>query len=307
MAVDKYRSGIVFDPSFIEEAVFLLMTDRKEDDGLLRGFHREREVLYRDVPDEGREVAFQKFYAGYFKELGAQSSFEQLVAEVPSLGEAGVLVFVKRAWSKKQEDTELYVRDGSRILYVALMALRVKEPGFMTNHLRHELLRASDMLDPCFQYDPGIELAGKNEMENNLIRGRFRLLWDMFIAARIRNKGHPAVRSVEAHKREFERVFFYFEEKRRAYILSTLAACREIRHSDLLGWAQDARGIRSLGEGGLRCPLCDFTSYDPVSDWPQGTSVVVDEIMKDHPQWSQASGICPQCFELYRCRAVSVG
>jgi hypothetical protein len=73
-------------------------------------------------------------------------------------------------------------------------------------------------------------------------------------------------------------------------------------HIDLVGWAQDARSIKTLGEGGLRCPLCDFTCYEPIKNWSSEMSVVADEIKKDHPQWTPESGICPQCFDLYNCR-----
>ena len=85
-------------------------------------------------------------------------------------------------------------------------------------------------------------------------------------------------------------------------ILCKVQGCESLRQVDLLDWAGDPRSVKVLGEGGLRCPLCDFTSFDPVEHWGDETVAVVSEIKKDYPLWEPKQGICPQCFDLYGLR-----
>lgn len=207
-----------FDPSFVEEAVFLVIAGKNGKDPDVQSFHRERETVYQDNGGEDRDTAFQRLYEKYFDREGLKGFFTRLTGDFPLLNQPNLALFVKRVWSKKEEAAELYVQDDFKTIYIALMARRVLEPDFLSGFLRHELLRVSDMLDPQFQYTPHIDLNGKNELEDNLIRARFRVLWDMSIDARLRNKGYA---TDEQHD-----------------ILFKLEGCDHLRHIDLVRWAQ---------------------------------------------------------------------
>ena len=176
---------------------------------------------------------------------------------------------------------------------------RVLDLTFLESFLRHELTRISDMLSFDFQYSPHPVFGGKNEIENNLIRERFRLLWDSYIDARARGKGFKTIKAYEEQKEEFERKFFFLAVLEREQILTKIQGCENLMQIDLLNWAGDPRSVKVLGEGGLRCPLCDFTSFNPIKHWGAETLSVVNEIKKDHPQWEPSQGICAQCFDLY--------
>lgn len=302
---------IEFEDSFVEETVFLAARYKDEADGALtQNFHNDREKIYgstssplgQSLTEEDRNVSFQRLYREYFQKLGIKDMFERIVKDFPLLNQPGISLFVKKVWSKREEDTELYVDGHLKTICIALMANRILQPFCIQAILRHELLRISDMLDPHFQYVPHINLEGKNELENNLIRDRFRILWDVYIDIRLRKKGYSVMKSDEDQKKEFCKAFFFLKSSEQEYVYSKLEGCEDLMQIDLLGWAQDARSIKTLGEGGLRCPLCDFTSYESIKNWPSEMRVVIDEIKKDHPQWTTESGICPQCFDLYNCR-----
>lgn len=294
---------IKFDPSFVEEAVFLRMAGKGKDDPVVKRFHQEREGIYQGNQGEGQNRDFPGLYNDYFDHLGLKALFEDIAGEYTLLQRPDLSIFIKRIWSKKQEDVELYIQDGLKTIYIALMAGRVLELDFLRSFLRHELWRVSDMLDPVFQYSPDISLNGKNELEDNLIRDRFRALWDMYITARISRKGYVPFKSTDEQRQEFRKIFFFLGESEQQAIISKLSERGDLKHVDLLGWAQDERSIKLLGEGGLRCPLCSFSCYEPVRDnWPSESSFVLKEIEREHPGWNLSQGICPQCFDLYHGR-----
>src|SRR3989338_4335556 len=305
MNTDRNFPKIVFESAFIEEAVFLAAkyNINKINDTMIQEFHKAREKIYQAPTDEKRNSAFEHLYREYFNKFKINEVFERIIAGFPLFYQPHVMFFIKKVWSKGQEDAELFVDGDLKTVCIALMANRLLQPFYIQAMLRHDLLRVSDMLDPLFRYTPHILLAGKNELENNLIKDRFRVLWDLYIDARLRRNGHPVVKPAEDQKKEFQKAFFFLKSSEQDYVYSRLEGGEDLIQIDLMNWAQDARGIRTLGEGGLRCPLCNFTCYESVKNWSSGTGVVVKEIEKDHPEWGPAQGICPQCLDLYRCRA----
>jgi len=296
--------GIEFDAAFVEEAVFLAVryNDKKIDDSIIENFHNNRERIYQDLTTENRNESFERLYKEYFNKLGIKEIFKKIVMDFPLLHQPNISLFIKKVWSKIEEDTDLYVDGDLKTVYIALTANRILQPFCMQAVLRHELLRISDMLDPKFQYLPHINLGRKNELENNLIRDRFRILWDAYIDIRLRKNGQAVIKSLEERKKEFEKIFLFLNANEREYIYSKLEGCDSLRHADLLDWAQDARSIKTLSEGGLRCPLCDFTCYHSIKDWPKETIGVAEEIKKNNPDWQPSLGVCLQCFEIYQSR-----
>lgn len=292
---------IEFDASFIEEAVFLTAKYKNEetDNSVIQKFHNDREKIYQSLTDENRNVSFQRLYNEYFQKLGIKDIFERIISDFPLLSQPNISFFVKKVWSKREEDTELYVDGDLKTVFIALTVNRILQSYSIQALLRHELLRISDMLDSRFQYKPHINLEGKNDLENNLIKNRFRILWDMYIDVRLRERGYSTMKTAEDQKRAFEKAFFFLKANKRENITSKLEGCEGLKHIDLLNWAQDARSIKTLGEGGVRCPLCDFTCFDPTNHWSSEMNVVANEVKKDHPQWTPKLGICPQCFDMY--------
>ncbi len=290
---------INFDPTFIEEAVFLLMRT-KQADNLYRDFCNEKEEIYqKDISRDERDNAFKLLYRKYFLILGLQDFFNNICQDFPHIYKPATRVVVKRVWNKKHEEAELYVQPRQKTVYLGILVRRILDLPFLGSFLRHELTRISDMLNVDFQYLPHPALGGKNEIEDNLIRERFRLLRDFYIDTRLRGNGFETIKTYEEQKEEFERKFFFLASLEREQILYKIQGCESLMQIDLLSWAGDPRSIKVLGAGGLRCPLCDFTSFDPMRHWGAETLPVVNEIKKDYPHWEPSQGICPQCFDLY--------
>ena len=290
---------INFDSPFIEEAVFLLMR-AKQGDEIYRDFCNEKEEIYQKITsNDERDDAFKLFYEKYFRNLGLEDFFKNICKDYSYLDKPEIRIVVKRAWHKKHEEAELYVHPYQKTVCLGILVRRVLELDFLESFLRHELMRISDMLSLDFQYSPHPELGGSNEIENNLIRERFRLLWDFYIDTRLRGKGFNTIKSYDEQKKEFEKKFFFLAELEREQILHKMRGCESLMQIDLLSWAGDPRSTKVLGKGGLRCPLCDFTSFNPIEHWGEETLPVVNEIKKDYPHWEPGQGICPQCFDLY--------
>jgi hypothetical protein len=290
---------INFDSTFIEEAIFLLMRTQ-EGDKRYKDFCREKEEIYQNyLSSDERDNAFKLLNMKYFCHLGLEDFLRNICKDFAPLYNPEIRITVKRVWLRKHEETELYVQPHQKTVYLGILVLRVLDLIFLESFLRHELMRISDMLNFDFQYSPYPVLGGRNEIEDNLIRERFRLLWDCYIDARLRGKGFKTVKTAEEQEKEFERQFFFLAPLEREQILDRIHGCESFRQVDLLSWAGDPRSIKTLGEGGLRCPLCAFTSFNPIAQWGAETRPVVHEIQKDYPHWEPNQGICPQCFDIY--------
>ena len=210
-----------FDPALVEEAVFLelnRLTTAAGSHQMAASFHREREAVY-ELPDaQQRDTAFQQLARRYFHMLGLAELFTERLSEFPHVSAHVELIVVRRAWNRKDEQVELYVgRPGearptlhiSTTLFIGLQAIRCLDCGKLTAFLRHELMHVVDMLDPTFAYDPHVALGGECEPENELIRGRFRVLWDLWVHARMRRHQWQTILDDDARERDVLRAFAF--------------------------------------------------------------------------------------------------
>src|SRR3989338_837852 len=216
---------INFDLTFIEEAVFLLMRTKQEDK-LFRDFCNEKEEIYqKDVSGDERDRAFKLLYDMYFCSLGLEDFFKNICKDFPLLSQPEIRVVVKRVWNRKHEEAELYVQPHQKTVYLGILVRRMTDLTFLESFLRHELMRISDMLSSDFQYSPHPALGGKNEIENNLIRDRFRFLWDLYIDARLIRKGFKTVKPYEKQKEELRKKFFFLAGAELEQMLYGIEGC----------------------------------------------------------------------------------
>lgn len=183
---------IRFDPTLIEEAVFLALRARERagDHRLAAPFHRDWASIYEQrTSEEERNAAFHQVAARYFQALGLYDLFAQRVAEWPLVAQHVEAAVIRRAFSRREEQVELYVQPSAsgeaKTIAVAVQPAWCLDREGLTGWLRHELLRVSDMLDPAFAYDPQPALGGDNAAADEVIRERFRSLWDEYIKGRL--------------------------------------------------------------------------------------------------------------------------
>lgn len=150
------------------------------------------------------------------------------------------------------------------------------------------------MVDPAFGYRPDLGMGGRTRAEQELVRGRYRVLWDVAVDAR---EGCPV--APEERRAQLDRAFAALDEGQRERLL----ACAPKTHAALVAAARDPWAV--LGEPrtkasarGEPCALCGF----PTHDWDPHPPA--DAIRQDFPDWEPARGACRQCGDLYR---VAVG
>lgn len=303
------RVEIRFDPALIEEAVFLVLGR------VASAFHREREALY-ELGERHQAAAFQQLARRYFEALGLCELFTGRLGEFPRLSERVELIVVRRVWLRGDEQVELYVGqsreapfalEASTTLFIGLQASRCLDRDALVAWLRHELMHVSDMFDPAFAYEPRPALGGECELEDDLIRERFRLLWNLFAEGRARRKGWPTVVSGAIRLRQFERAFASWDAGRRETVWRDLRGREQYTQRELLDLARDERLTRTLGQGGVRCPLCHFPTRGGVREWDGARAAIAEAIRAEYSTWDPAQGACAQCVELYQARVQMAG
>ncbi len=190
-----------FDPAFIEEALFLKMRAEGGDPALTSSFHRDREQVYQEHQgDEERDRAFHRLHEDYFVRAGLREVFEKIFLEFPRFGKRDLLIFVKKVFFRKQEESELFVQREVKTVCIGLQAVRILDRPFLESFLYHEVMHISDMLDPAFQYSPHPDVGGESDIENHCIKERFRILWNFYVDSRLRRRGLPSFVPEEKYK-----------------------------------------------------------------------------------------------------------
>jgi hypothetical protein len=195
------RVELRVDPAFVEEAVFLALRTRQAsgDGRIAQPFFTAREALYEIAVDpEEREHRFQALAWNSFRALGLEAAFADRLSELPLVAAHVRTAIVRRAWTRKEEDVDLYrqpealqrigATDGVTLL-IAVQPSRCCDEAALVAWLRRGLLRISDMVDPAFAYQQSPAMGGSSLAEDEVIRSRFRALWDAFVEARMRRNG----------------------------------------------------------------------------------------------------------------------
>ena len=230
-------------------------------------------------------------------------------------------VIVKRAINKVDEGSNVLNRvSGNPIIEMRVLASRFSNPEEALDldaFLIQEFMHAKDMVDPEFDYEDAF-IPG-NPSVKNLITSRFRLLWNMYVDARLGRIGVVSVLPKEARFREFDNFYRKIPDKQRRGIFEGIWTADKFTHEELLSMATDLDTLMSKyvdpGEiseeerdfihlQGSPCPLCKFPTYNWVDD-PESIcdEMVLEAIQIDFPDWESKDGGCDRCIEVYELRA----
>lgn len=300
----RVQPSIEFGADFIEETVFLTIHELErqgERRELVKRFHDQRCGRY-EVLDKTDKNRFEKFYSDFFTELGLRHFFYRLIADFPQLAERSSRFLIRRSYGRKSEGAELFVRRSVRTVVTALQTTRILDLSFLSGYLRHEWTRISDMLDPAFEYDAHASLEADHEIEENLNRDRFKILWDLSIASRLLKKEVVSFLNIEDLNKQFERVFSSWLPEDCKAIYDAVTRVWPISQKALIGFS--AAGVRKRVSdlAPVRCPLCHFTSYQLLNHWEDDLASICSMAREDYPSWVPEEGMCEQCFELFRSR-----
>ncbi|MBI5396300.1 MAG: hypothetical protein HZA91_13470 [Verrucomicrobia bacterium] len=281
-----------YDGHLLESVVFL-EARRLEQSGqaaLAGRYHAQRSTLYELADPDQRSDGFFKLHVQWFRELGLEARVLATAKEFPLIEERATSLMLRKALAKKEEGAELFVRPGAKNVVVALRSERFLEDGFEP-FLRHEFCHVADMLDDAFGYEPRIELAGAPPTELALLRDRYRVLWDITIAGRLKQEAERA-----ACWSEFTRAFSTLPEERQRELFDRLWRERPA-HAGLLDIAKSSHTRAARTPGGA-CPLCKFPTFDWAGADGLGSGAVA-AIQEHFPNWRPEDGCCGRCAELY--------
>lgn len=272
-----------WEPMLIEEAVFLYA---RADEGRFRQYRRRIDPLY-DAPERDRAMA--EAHLELFRSFGLAAPVEEALRSVTGVERA----LLARAQRPGDEGAELLVGEDRTLL------LRLAPEGFgdaaaLRRLLRHEMRHILDMLDPAFGYEPDLGVRGRTKAQENLVRDRYRVLWNLAIDA----IEEPPV-SAEVRRRQMEHAFRALEADPRRLLGERFRDPSRRRHAELAAAARDPwvyLGLpRASGPSpGHPCPLCGFPTHQWATDLPE------EGIRADYPRWQPEEGACLQCAEIYR-------
>lgn len=274
------------DPQLVEEVVHLLAS---ADERRWAVYRRRIDPLY-DRPD--RDAAIAAAVLSLFREWGV----ERAVAEaVHGLDVARALV--ARSHRPGDEGADLLVGE-ERTVLLRLPAGAFLDLGALARFLRHEMRHVRDMLDPKFAYERDLGASGRTRAEQELVRSRYFVLWNLAID---RVEAPPV--GAATRRAQLDRAFAALSEEQRSRLAARFEEPAARTHPTLLAAARDPWAF--LGEprkgpvGGQPCPLCGFPTYD----WDEAPPV--NAIRADFPDWDITRGACRQCADIYRVAAAS--
>lgn len=309
-----------YDPPLLEEAVFLEMR-RREAAGDLKGYlaYRERIDPLYGLPQQERDRSFHDAYAEIFSRLGFDRLLREVAEEYLLLDQEVSQVTFLRAQSRNQEDAELFVKqsDDTASEPHNTVAVRIRpenflEPAALQSLLRHEFYHITDMLDPGFGYEPSLGLPDVTRGQEDLIRDRYRALWDAYIEGRLARQNKGREESLAQMEALFARAFQSLSQEGILHLLEFVWNAEHLTHQELLALAKDPQRQtqdcppdttstmeRGQNRSGLPCPLCSFPTYDWATPHEHITEALELVIREASPFWTPQQGACRQCVELF--------
>jgi hypothetical protein len=284
--------NLIYDAELLEGIVFL-EARRLERNGqglLAKRYERDRVRAYEQTDPDARNVAFFQLHLKWFRDLALEDRLLDAVRRFPIIQQTATTLLIRKSITKKDEGAELFVRPDAKNVAIALRSERCFEPGF-GQWLGHELCHISDMLDPSFGYEPEITMTDAPPAELELMRERYRVLWDITIDGRLKHDGEKMKCRAECAKALATVNIDRFEQ---------LWNGPRPSHAELVALARSVRVVVANEPGGP-CPLCKFPTFVWVtaSDF---SMAIIAGIQRDFPQWLPAHGVCARCVELYSTR-----
>ncbi|MBI2922467.1 MAG: hypothetical protein HYY18_15560 [Planctomycetes bacterium] len=303
---------IRYAPQVLDEAVTreLLRRAGAGDPSWTGDFHVLTDAFYA-LPEVEREAQFQAAHALFFRKLGLGKPLEKVLAEFPRLDSKVADLVVDRALTPSEEEADLMVGgDARRNVRIRLRIVRFDDLAALEGFYRHELVHVTDMLNPEFDYKPIARIAAR-PAEENLVRARLRLLWNLLIGGRVAQSGKAGAATLEEWKNVAERVYPGLTPEARESIVSKLwggaavawPALVEFSRvpGKLLAFAGISVDASSRGPGSL-CPLCSFPTFSWAGDIGDLPRAVLAALRTDFPGWTPENGACRQCIDGYELR-----
>lgn len=300
---------LTYAPDLVEEAVLLAERTAPSDEA--RAFRRERNRIYELPDSEVREARFRSLHLRWFSHLAFDRTVEQIVSQREDIAGRVAEGRVLRALTRADEGADLLDAastalggDSRPMLVLRLRPETLVEPDALPGLLLHELMHVGDMIDPSFGYQRSLPASDGGPSGDNILRDRYRVLWDVTIDGRLARARHDrrGGDDREARWQEFAGTFSMLGERCRDAFDEWFDRIRPT-HQSLVTFALALSASGSANNGdSRRCPLCRFpvASLDPRPERLSPATAVAIRI--NHPAWRVQQGLCSQCLDLYEAR-----
>jgi hypothetical protein len=180
------------------------------------------------------------------------------------------------------------------------------EPQRFRRRLRPELLHVADMVDPAFRYRRQ-QIEGL-PARRNLIRDRYKVLWNVYIHGRLDREGHGEASMKPRLLGQLAHVFGIESDATASRAFARVFHASSPTHEQLFAWANAPHEFCEPGTGspetragapGANCSLCGFSTFDWFVFSAGTDDDVVRAIERGYPGWVPARGACRQCAEVY--------
>jgi hypothetical protein len=295
---------VTYAPDLVEETV--LLAERVIPAADARAFRRERDSIYRIADEDLREAGFRSLHLQWFVRFGLDRAVPQAIEERPDAFGRVSGCRAARARDGRDEGADLIdelTAAGVRAAPTLMVRLRpttLVEPGAVRALLRHELMHVADMLDPAFGYERTLPPSEDGPSADNILRDRYRVLWDVTIDGRLAAAGLAGEPIRDERWREFASAFAVLGERCAAEFDRWFCHARPT-HQEIVAFALAASGGAGAHASG-RCPLCRFPTATLDARTASLPGPVLATILAHYPAWRQEHGICPQCVDLYEAR-----
>ncbi len=297
------------DAALLEEAVLLRseVAPAKER----RRFRRDRDPLYELDDPEARERRFRELHRGWFRRWRLSDPILQALDEQATVVLRTSRCLVAPAASAREEYADLREdrlassrEAGARnALLLQLRPSTLADPTRLLPLVRRELFYVGDLVDPEFAFHAGPPPGEGSPASADLMRRRYRALWDTTVDGRMAAAGWIPPGSEVGSRRRFGAAFPMLRAATEQTFERFFHGPRP-SHPDLLAFAADpaaAAGSRTRAAG--PCPLCRMPAQAFHPDPESLAAKVLSALRSDFPAWRPAAGLCPRCAELYASQA----
>ena len=298
--------AVTYAPNLVEAAV--LAAERSVPLAEARAFRHARNRLYCIEDADSREKAFRDLHRDWFCRFRLQEPMADALGRHTDLEARLSQCRVLQAKRRQEEGADVFDRvvgrngDCRPLLVIRVRAEVLLDRAGLPGFLRHELMHITDMLDPRFGYRRTLPASDDGPSADNIVRTRYRTLWDVTIDGRLARQGFPNPQIRARRAQEFADTF--------KMLGGETGSCFEEwfdridpTHEQLVAFAVCPPA--SDNSSATRCPLCRFpvAALHPAPE--KLSSQAREHIAREHPEWQVAVGLCAQCLDLYEARHVS--
>jgi hypothetical protein len=241
-----------YDPQLVEQTTFLAARSDPEKECAM---HELLDPLYKIGDAELRQRAFREVYGELFRRFGLDQIVPAYARTFPLLSGRLGRCIVREAERRRAQSADLYrdktggrANNGEQVLIIALCPECLLDQDRLRPWLYRQLRHIEDMVDEGFAYE--CDLPAAPAVQQNLIRDRYAVLWDIFVEGRLIQSERLCNDGVGGLWLSFSKSFARDGRTPPKATFERLMASVGLTHAQLLAWATEPCRLLDEGIGG---------------------------------------------------------